>query len=92
MMKGKLGKLLSACALLACSLTALANPVDINKAGVQALADALNGVGMSKAQAIVEYRQAHGPFRSVDELALVKGIGQQTVDRNRDQVMVSGSN
>jgi len=88
-MKGKLGKLLSACALLACSLAAIANPVDINRADAQALAEGLNGVGLAKAEAIVEYRSAHGPFQSVDDLALVRGIGQQTVDRNRDKVTVS---
>jgi len=88
-MKGKLGKLLSACALLACSLAAIANPVDINRADAQALAEGLNGVGLTKAEAIVEYRSAHGPFRTVDDLAQVRGIGQQTVDRNRDKVTVS---
>jgi competence protein ComEA len=88
-MKGKLGKLLSACALLACSLAAIASPLDINRADAQALADGLNGVGLTKAEAIVEYRRANGPFQSVDDLALVRGIGQRTVDRNRDQVTVS---
>ncbi|MDE2219591.1 MAG: helix-hairpin-helix domain-containing protein, partial [Gammaproteobacteria bacterium] len=43
----------------------------------------LRGIGPVKAQAIVEYRQKHGAFRSVDELAQVKGISQKLIDRNR---------
>ena len=42
-----------------------------------------------KAKAIVEYRTKHGPFRSVDDLSLVKGIGERTVDKNRTDIQVS---
>lgn len=51
-----------------------ASPLDLNTATVEQL-DALPGVGPSTAQKIVDYRQAHGPFRSVDELDGVSGIG-----------------
>lgn len=61
--------------------------IDINTADAQALA-ALQGVGPQKAEAIVAYRQEHGPFKSVDDLANVKGIGQKTVDANRDKIAV----
>ena len=44
-----------------------------------------------KAEAIVEYRKANGPFKSADELALVKGIGLKTVERNRDLIAVGGA-
>ena len=70
-------------------LLALAGPVNVNTADADKLAAELNGVGLSKAKAIVEYRKKHGPFRSADDLSLVKGIGERTVDRNRADIRVS---
>jgi competence protein ComEA len=67
-----------------------AEPVDINKADAKALA-ALDGVGDVKAQAIVAYRDQNGPFKSVDDLAKVKGIGDKTLERNRDNLTVGGA-
>ena len=60
-----------------------AAPVDINSADAATLSKELKGVGDTKAAAIVEYRRTHGPFKTLDDLALVKGIGQKLVDRNR---------
>lgn len=54
-------------------------PVDLNQAGEAALR-ALPGVGPSRARAIVDERTAHGPFRSVQELERVHGIGPATVE------------
>ena len=51
-------------------------PVNINLASAEAIAEALSGVGLAKANRIVEYREAYGPFEHVDELAAVRGIGQ----------------
>lgn len=68
-----------------------AEPVNINTADAATLAARLNGVGESKAEAIVAYREEHGAFKSVDQLAQVKGIGQKTVERNRDMLSVGGS-
>src|SRR5207302_11351542 len=51
-----------------------AAPLDLNTASAEQL-DALPGVGPATAQKIIDYRQAHGPFRSVDELAGVRGVG-----------------
>jgi competence protein ComEA len=62
--------------------------VNINTADAQTLAAALDGVGASRAKAIVEYRDAHGPFRSVDDLAQVKGIGERVVTANRNRITV----
>ena len=62
--------------------------VNINTADAQTLAVALDGVGAARAKAIVEYREAHGPFRSVDDLAQVKGIGERVVDANRAHLTV----
>jgi competence protein ComEA len=74
--------------LLLCA-RALAGPVDINTADAATLAETIDGVGERKAMAIIEYRQTHGPFLSVDELAGVKGIGERTVERNREKLTVA---
>lgn len=60
-----------------------AGPVNINTADATTIARELKGIGPAKAQAIVDHRQKHGAFRSLEELALVKGIGQKLVDQNR---------
>ncbi len=65
---------------------ASAGPVDINTADAATLAAAIDGVGERKAAVIVQYRETHGPFGSVDELAGVKGIGAGTVERNREKL------
>ena len=79
----------AAFALLAAPTLLLAGPVDVNTADAATIAAELNGVGMTKAKAIVEYREKHGPFRSADDLTLVKGIGERTVEINRSDIKVS---
>jgi competence protein ComEA len=75
--------------LLALALPTLAAAqVDINSADAKTLAQALNGVGLVKAEAIVAYRTTNGPFRSVDDLAKVKGIGTKTIDANREAIVI----
>jgi len=66
-----------------------AGPVNINSADASELASAITGVGEKKAVVIVRYREAHGPFTSVDELAMVKGIGAGTVEKNRHNLTVA---
>ena len=60
--------------------------VDINSADAQQLAATLNGVGLSRAEAIVRYREQFGPFETVEELSEVQGIGDATVERNRARI------
>lgn len=85
-------KQLSLAALLAVSPLAFsADQVDINTADAATLAEALTGVGAAKAQAIVDYREQHGPFKSVDELAMVDGIGEKTLAANKDKLTASAS-
>ncbi len=79
------------CALLLCSGVSEAGPVNINTADAGTLARELNGVGLKLAQAIVDYRQKHGAFKSADELTLVKGIGPAAIARNRGQIRVAGA-
>ena len=59
----------------------LATPVNINTATAEQLTE-LKGIGPNKAKAIVQYRQEKGPFSSIEELVLVKGIGQSTLKKN----------
>lgn len=61
------------------------SPVDINTADA-ALLQTLDGVGPALAQRIIDYRNEHGPFRSVEELLEVKGIGETTLDGFRERV------
>jgi competence protein ComEA len=67
-----------------------ADKVNINTADAPTIDRVLLNVGPSKAEAIVAYRKAHGAFRSADQLALVKGIGLKTVEKNRDRIVVGG--
>lgn len=60
--------------------------VNINTADAHTLAANLKGVGESRANEIVRHRETYGPFASADELTEVKGIGQSTLDMNRDVI------
>ena len=68
-----------------------AEPVDVNTASAEALAEVIHGVGIKRAQAIVLYRERHGAFSSVDQLAQVRGISVKTVERNRGRLTASAS-
>ncbi|WP_415890371.1 ComEA family DNA-binding protein [Neptuniibacter sp. SY11_33] len=70
------------------SLSAFAAPIDLNTATAEQLAQSLNGIGVAKAEAIVNYRKTHGPFTSVDQLTAVKGIGAATVEKNRSNISI----
>lgn len=65
-----------------------AEPVNINTASAEEISENLKGIGQSKAEAIVAYREAHGAFDHVDELVNVKGIGVRTVDQNRGMILL----
>jgi competence protein ComEA len=62
---------------------AWAGPVNVNSADAATLAKELEGIGPSKAQAIVDYRQKNGPFRSAEDLLKVDGIGERVLEQNR---------
>ncbi|MCE7031843.1 ComEA family DNA-binding protein [Lysobacter sp. GX 14042] len=68
-----------------------AETVDINTADAETINRVLVNIGPSKAQAIVDYRDEHGPFKSADQLAQVKGVGLKTVEKNRDRIVLKGS-
>ena len=79
---------LAALAALAISSITAAAPVNINTADAAEIADALNGVGLSKAQAIVDYRQAYGLFSQANEIVFVRGIGESTYEKNKSDILV----
>ena len=68
---------------------ALAGPVNVNTADAETIAEELKGIGLAKAEAIVEYREKYGPFKSPEDLALVRGIGERTVERIKADVLVT---
>lgn len=83
----KLTKILSGLALVALSFPLFA-AVNINTADAESLQNELKGIGAQKAQAIVAYREANGVFNSADDLVNVKGIGEKTVEKNRENILV----
>lgn len=62
--------------------------VNINNADAATLAQTLEGVGEQKASAIVAHRKKHGPFKSVDGLDQVKGIGEKILEKNRARIVL----
>ena len=60
--------------------------VNVNEADAATIADILVGIGLSRAQAIVDYREEHGEFTSLEQLVDVKGIGEATIFNNKDRI------
>ena len=65
-----------------------AEKVNVNTADAATIDRVLLNVGPAKAEAIVAHRKANGAFRSLEQLALVKGIGLKTVEKNRDRIVL----
>lgn len=63
--------------------------VNVNTADAATIAEVLQGVGMSRAEAIVAYRDQHGEFADAYDLANVKGIGDRTVELNEDRIRLT---
>lgn len=62
--------------------------VNINKASAKEIADRLSGIGVTKAEKIVELRSEIGHFVEIEQLLLVKGIGKKTIERNLDKIQL----
>ena len=62
--------------------------VNINQADAETLANVLVGVGVSRAEAIVAYREENGKFYSAEELTAVRGIGDSTIAKNDSKIVV----
>ena len=70
------------------SLLYAGETVNINTAYKAALMSGIKGVGEKRAEAIIAWREQHGAFKSVDELAGVSGIGPAIVEANRDNLTI----
>jgi competence protein ComEA len=73
------------------SVAAQAGPVNVNTADAETLAAELKGVGISRARAIVDYRQSVGPYQSPEDLLEVSGVGPKVLELNEGNIRVSGS-
>ncbi len=82
----RFSKSLTALSLLCASMMVMAESIDINTATIDQFDQVMVGVGRSKAEAIVKDRETNGPFKSVDDLTRVKGIGTATIQQNRDKL------
>ncbi len=75
--------------VLLCLLTSLsAFAVNVNTASAEEISEELKGIGIAKAGAIVRYREEKGPFKSLEDLINVKGIGAATIDKNRENIQL----
>lgn len=74
--------------LFVASSGAFAGPVDINTADAKTLASGLSGIGAAKAAAIVAYRESNGPFKRLEDLVRVKGVGEKILQKNREVLVI----
>ena len=78
--------LLALCLLIPTLL--FAEAININTADKDALMSAIKGVGEKRAEAIIAYREQNGPFKSIEELTEVRGLGASIVEKNMDNLSV----
>jgi len=84
----KIKNIVIALVVLFFSTIAQASPVNINMATAAEIAEALNGVGIAKAEALVAYRTANGKFSSAEQIVNVKGIGKAIFEKNKADIKV----
>jgi len=87
-MKSIMSIVLSA-VLTVASFSVFAVPVNVNKADSALIADSLSGIGVKTAEKIVKYRDANGPFKQVDDLLLINGIGDKKLNKIRPDVKLT---
>lgn len=68
---------------------AFATPININKADAEKIANSISGIGLKKAQTIVDYRTKNGEFKTLDDLNKVAGIGDKTIEKIKADVLFS---
>ncbi len=71
------------------AFNAIAAPVNVNTADAKTISEALTGIGLKKAEAIVKYRTENGLFKTPEDLTNVKGIGKKTVEKNKKDILLS---
>lgn len=72
-----------------CVANAIAAPVNVNTADAKTISEALSGIGLRKAEAIVKYRTEKGLFKTVEDLTNVKGIGEKTIEKNKIDILLA---
>jgi competence protein ComEA len=87
--EGLMKRLALLLALALCSATAFA-AINLNTASKEELV-ALPGIGPAKAQAILDYRNSHGQFKSIEEVKDVKGIGAKRFEKLKGELTVVGA-
>ena len=71
------------------AFNAIAAPVNVNTADAKTISDALSGICQKKAEAIVKYIEEKGLFKTAEDLTNVAGIGEKTVEKNKNDILVS---
>ena len=85
----RIGKTLLLCLALCLGVVSIqAQPININQANVEEIAENLQQIGMVKAQAIVDYREEHGEYQGIEQLLQVRGIGVSTLELNKDLIVL----
>ncbi len=74
--------------LISISNLLYAAQVNINTADADTLSSELSGIGNSKAEAIVAYRDQYGPYKQIEDLTNVKGIGMATIEKNKEKLIL----
>ena len=82
-----MNKLLMLVIALVSPVLVLAGPVNVNTADAESISQELTGIGLAKAQAIVDYRSQNGAFETPEELLKVKGIGPRVLAANSGNIM-----
>ena len=62
-------------------------PWIINSADAKTISSSLKGIGLKKAEAIIQYREANGTFKTLNDLTKVKGIGDKTAEKNKEDIL-----
>ncbi len=74
--------------LLFSALPLSAEPVNINTADAKTISSNLKGIGIVKAKAVINYRKKHGTFTNINNLSMVKGIGEKTIEKNKQDILL----
>ena len=62
------------------------SPINLNTADAKQLSKSVKGIGVKRAEAIIKYREAHGPFKSISELSQVPGFGKNFITTHFDEL------
>ncbi|MCF6251496.1 MAG: helix-hairpin-helix domain-containing protein [Methylococcaceae bacterium] len=73
------------------SINAYAKPVNVNTADAKTISESLKGIGQKKAEELVKYRKQKGPFKTLNDLTNVKGIGEKTVKNNGGDILFTNA-